>query len=166
VVSAEGDFYFLDPDLSQWCDTREFEILAGQVSAEGGGVLSDAKERAALACLALYHGDFLEGIWEDWTFQPRTSLLEMWFAVQYRLAEHYLLKENGKAAEHACREMLSRDACREEAHLGLMRAALGMGRRDQAVARYHAYCETLKKEMKMEPSAAAKRLYQEIVDRS
>jgi putative two-component system response regulator len=165
VVSAEGDFYSLDATVSQWVDTREFESLAQQVlTGDDQGALSAARERSALACLALYQGDFLEGIWEEWTFQPRTSFAETWFALQQRLGEHYLVSDNVKAAEHCYREMLSRDALREEAHVGLMRAALRAGRRDQVVERYHSYKSALGKDMGMEPSAEAQRVYLEAID--
>lgn len=165
LLQSDGDFYLLSNDLSSWCDVHEFENLAQKVtqgSSENG--LSNAKEQAALKCLALYQGDFLEGIWEEWTFQARTSLKETWFTVAERLTAHYLGDGNFKACEGLCQEMLGRDSCREEAHLALMRSALAQGRRDQAVTAYHQYAERLKKEMSLEPSPEVQRLYLEIID--
>ena len=164
-LQSDGDFYLLNPDLSTWCDVHEFEKLA-KLATQGSeeGTLSKSKEQAALKCLALYQGDFLEGIWEEWTFQPRTNLRETWFAVQLRLSEHYLAEKNLKAAENCYREMLVKEPCREEAHLGLIKAALSQGRKDQAVTTYHNYVELLKKEMNVEPSPEVKRLYLEVID--
>lgn len=165
VLQSDGDFYLLDSEIPTWCDVREFESLAQQVlqgSAEGP--LPKSREQAAQKCLSLYQGDFLEGIWEEWTFQARTNLRETWFSVQLRLGEHYLSQEDHKSAENCFREMQGRESCREEAHLGLIKSALKQGRRDQAVQAYHSYAELLKKEMNVEPSAEVKRLYLEVID--
>lgn len=164
-LQSDGDFYLLNPDLSTWCDVHEFEKLA-RVATMGSaeGSLSQNKEQAALKALSLYQGDFLEGVWEDWTFQPRTNLAETWFSVQIRLSEHYQAEKNHKAAENCYLEMLGRDACREEAHMGLIRSHLAQGRKDQAVGAYHQYVEVLKRELNVEPSPEVKRLYLEVID--
>jgi response regulator RpfG family c-di-GMP phosphodiesterase/DNA-binding SARP family transcriptional activator len=167
VLQSDGDFYLLNADISSWCDVRDFESLAQQVTqGSEEGELSRTREQAALKCLSLYQGDFLEGIWEEWTFQPRTNLRETWFSVQTRLAAHYLAQGNHKAADNCCGEMLSREPCREEAHLGLIQSALTQGRRDQAVMLYHKYVDILKKEMNLEPSVDVKRLYLEVIDQA
>ena len=81
-----------------------------------------------------------------------------------RLAQSYLANGKAEEAESCYRQMLERDSCREEAHLGLIRAHLAANRRDQAVACYHEYCKTLERELNLAPSPEATALYMQVVE--
>ena len=165
ILQSEGDFYFLDSEVPTWCDVKEFESLAQRITQSSPEEpLSLSREKAAQKCLTLYRGDFLEGIWEDWTLQVRTNLRETWFAVASRLGHHYLGQEDYRSAEACFRDMLGKDFCREEAHSGLIRSALAQERRDQAVKLYHAYARKLESEMNLKPSAELHKLYLEVID--
>lgn len=164
AVLSEGDFYFLDPELSVWADLWELEKAVEKVARVKSDDLGVEAEAAAIRAVALYRGDFLEGLWEEWTFEPRRSIKEKWMRLAERLALSYLANGKPEEAESCYRQMLERDSCREEAHLGLIRAHLAANRRDQAVACYHEYCKTLERELNLAPSPEATALYMQVVE--
>lgn len=161
-ILSDGDFYMLDPELSTWADIWELEKAEEAVARSRDPRLKDEVVAAAVRAVALYNGDFLEGLWEEWTFNPRRNFREKWIRVADRLAQHFVAGKQYDEAESCYRQILGIDGCREEAHLGLMKALLEAGRRDQALTCYDDYCKALERELDLGPSPAAKALYLEV----
>ena len=148
------------------------DVVAFEAAADCGlavpGVTADrrrAEHRAALEEAArLYKGDLLPGCGSEWIEADRERLRQRAQKVLTRLVG--LLEEdrayNG-AIEHAQR-LLRLDPLDEYAWCALMRAHARRGERATALHVYQQCAAVLKKELGIQPSAATRITYREILD--
>jgi len=96
--------------------------------------------------LQLYHGDFLEGDYDDWAVGERERLAALYETV---LAKHVRAKRDPEAA----RRLLARNPYAEEAYAVLIEAELGAGRSTSATVLVER-CRSALSEVDEKPSAA------------
>lgn len=139
-------------------DVNHFSRLVSRADAAG-----DDRQRAALLerAVALARGEYMEGVMAEWCV-PRRQELEVRLvntivalgAALTRVGEH------GRAAD-TFRLALGRDALREDAHRGLMRAYRGAGDRAMALRQFDVCKRILEEELGVPPdpkTVALKRL--------
>jgi len=108
-----------------------------------------------------YRGDFLEGIhYDEWCETERDNLQENYLLILDRLGTCFFQKEAYSFAVKVYREMLAKDACMEEAQRKLILSYYRLGFRDKAIKQYYKCVKVLKNELKIEPSATTKELFQ------
>src|SRR5215470_6880588 len=119
--------------------------------------------------LTLYEGDLLAGFdarshaFEDWLLTERERLRGLARQGLDRLLEHQTRGETLEAAIHTASRLLALDALREDIHRALMRLHVARGQRGAALRQYQSCVAILRHELGVEPEAATKRLYQEIL---
>jgi DNA-binding SARP family transcriptional activator len=101
-----GDLVSLHADLA--VDLWRFERLVA------GGTLAELR-----AAVALYHGEALPDVYDDWALGPRAAIHERFLACLEQLAE---AEADGVRAAMLYRRLVAADPLRESAHVGLMRA--------------------------------------------
>jgi predicted ATPase/DNA-binding SARP family transcriptional activator/DNA-binding CsgD family transcriptional regulator len=165
-----------DPDPS--AATRYLTLQDAQVAlCPGGQLLVDVEafeETAAAArrskdpaayrtAIELYSGELLpEDRYEEWAETRREELRQLHLALLTELAGlHKERGEHGLAVE-ALRRVVAEEPTLEEAHAGLMRLYALSERRGEAMAQYGWLCEVLSTRLGAEPSAATRRLRDEI----
>ena len=141
-------------------DVHELELLAAQ-----------ATPSSLVQAAALYEGDFLDGLavqeqpFEDWLIAQRERLHEVAVNSLARLLGHQRAAGSHDSAVQTALRLLRLDPLQEPVHRTLMQLYVETGRRGSALRQYQFCVATLQRELRTEPEAETKALYQEILRR-
>jgi len=151
VFKTDDDSLTLSAGPEAWVDAWEFERLARSADPAHW-------EQA----LALYAGDLLPEVYDDWVLLPRLALREHYLRLLQQLGER---AEAGRdwirAADHY-RRLAAADPLREAAHRGLMRALAALGRGPAALEAYAGLTELLARELGASPAAETLTLAEQV----
>lgn len=119
-----------------------------------------AEQIAQLAAsVALYHGDFLEGVilrdapdFEEWALAQRTRYRELALNALHDLVDLQMAEGDYTAAIDNVTRLLALDPWREEAHRQLMLALARTGRRSAALAAYEQCRRIMREVFAAEPA--------------
>jgi DNA-binding SARP family transcriptional activator len=160
ALVIQGNTVALDPAALE-LDVAAFERLVRRGTP-------DALESA----VALYRGPFLDGVvltapaFEEWLQSERTRLAELAAEALRRLLDRHVKGGRVEAATQVAVRLLALEPLQEEVHRTLMRLHVRQGRRTAALRQYQACLAVLQKELGVEPDAATKRLYLEILQQT
>src|SRR5262245_2911579 len=162
-------------------DPQPLQMHADAVALDPAAVSVDVEvfvERMAAATpaalvegLALYEGDFLEGLtvqeppFEDWLLAQRDRLRELALRGLGHLLAHQRAAGATEAAVRTAQRLLGLDPIQEPVHRALMQLYVDTGQRGAALRQYQLCVMTLQRELRAEPDADTKVLYQEILRR-
>jgi DNA-binding SARP family transcriptional activator len=158
-LRLEADTVALDP-AAVTVDVGAFE--------EG---ITLASPVALAKAVGLYEGDFLDGLavqespFEDWLQRERERLREMALQAFARLLDHLRAAGSTEDAIQTALRILALDPLQEAVHRALMGLYAETGRRAAALRQYQACVTTLQRELRAEPEAETRALYQEILRR-
>jgi ATP/maltotriose-dependent transcriptional regulator MalT/two-component SAPR family response regulator len=155
----------IEPE-SFWLDANEFEKLINQ------GIQQEINQHAPSAALALYNkalqlykGDFLPGcLYEDWAMPERERLKDLFLTTAERVARLRVGQQEWEECLVACKLILSRDNCWEEAYRLMMLALWKQGNRTAALRTYGKCLSTLDQELGIAPMPSTVELYEEILN--
>lgn len=152
------DWLVVDPDRVRlhvddelWVDVWEFERLA----ARGDSVSLEA-------AAALYTGDLLPEIYDDWILLPRLALLEKYLALLETLATKQEAQNDLPRALSYARQLITIDPLRESGHQTYLRLLGRLNRRTQALAHYDYVRQLFQTELGVEPLAETRHLVEAI----
>jgi DNA-binding SARP family transcriptional activator/TolB-like protein/Flp pilus assembly protein TadD len=154
VLRIERDRVWLDGNAVE-VDVAEFETLAASSNAE------DWRR-----CLTLYRGPLLEGIsvaddaCETWLSFERGRYRERHLDLLGKLLEHELTAREFDAAGEVAMRLLAIDSLSEEGHRGLMRVYAERGDHGRALKQYQQCRELLQRELRVQPGAETRELYE------
>jgi DNA-binding SARP family transcriptional activator len=161
AVIFEDGLYSFRWDCDYWLDVEAFE----QVLDEAGAAADRRVELAALQrALALYQGDYLEGVYEDWSSLERQRLREKYLAALEAVALLYAGRGNLQQAVEVFQQLVAEDPYREPAHRELMRSYYRLGDRAAAIRQYQSCVKLLREELGLSPSRDTEDLYLKIID--
>ena len=150
----------LDP-VAIAVDVTDFRRLAAQ-----------GTEAALAEAVRLYGGDLLDGLsvgeamFESWLTAERIRLHELAVKVfSGLLAEQVEVGTSDAGIETALR-LLALDPLQETGYRALMRIHASQGRRGTALRQYQLCADTLWRELRIEPEAETKRIYEKILRQS
>lgn len=142
AVVLRGEMVFLLPDVPVTVDVTDFDETSAAALADGG-------RAAAEAVLDKYGGEPLPAeLYADWAHETRERLTGR---------REQLLRQARR-----WHELLGLDPTDEQVHLELMRDLVRSGDRRGALRQYERLERVLRRELGVEPSAAATRLRNEI----
>jgi DNA-binding SARP family transcriptional activator len=144
------------PEASPEIDVRDFERAAGR------GLQGDRKALDEAA--RLYRGDLLPDCADEWIHADRERLRRQALRALTRLVD--LLEQEqayGDAIDRG-QQVLRIDPLNEPAWCALMRCHARRGERATALHLYQRCASLLKQELDVQPSAATRRTYREILD--
>jgi hypothetical protein len=156
---ADGETVALDPSAVT-VDVHQLELRAGQTTPS-----------ALVEAAALYEGEFLDGLavqeqpFEDWLLGHRERLRELAVNALSRLLAHQRAAGSNDSAVQTALHLLRLDPLQEPVHRALMQLYVETGRRGSALRQYQFWVATLQRELRTEPEAETKALYQEILQR-
>ncbi|MBI9049760.1 MAG: AAA family ATPase [Anaerolineaceae bacterium] len=164
LVISKGETIGLSPEIEISIDTQTFIQLTQPwinitpLPAEGKTTLMDA--------VNLYHGDLLEGYYEDWILIEREE-----FRIQYHQTLEKLLQvekssENYSLALDYGLKLLQFDPLQESIHQEIMRLYYLLGRPEAALHQFESCCQILRTELELEPEPETIELAKEITRRS
>jgi DNA-binding SARP family transcriptional activator len=149
VVERDRVALQVGPDL--WVDIWEFERL------------SQTDDLAALErVVALYTGDLLPEIYDDWILARRVALHEKYLTSLLRLGQAAEQRDQSEAAYQYYLRLAHDDPLREEAHRGLMRSLAHMGRLKDALDAYANLEALLHQELGVQPDADTRALAEKL----
>jgi DNA-binding SARP family transcriptional activator len=159
-IQATEDGYRLDgPGL--WVDVEEFErcsLEARRYEMEGHA------EEAALnyaRAAAIYRGDFLEDVPDEWVVLRRERLKDMYLLALARLADAaFSMLDFEQCIEH-CQQILAHDPCREQAYRVLMLCYARLGQRGRVRRWYEVCMRTLRGELDVDPEPETRATYEQ-----
>ncbi len=145
--------YYLNPGLSLQVDVEDFDRLyrAG-LALEREGRETEA-QRAFEEGATLYRGDlYIDDLQDVSLVIERERLAFTHLSLLARLADYALRRADHTATIDYGFQILSRDPCREDGHVLLMRSFSRLGQRVQALRQYELCRDLLKRELGIEPA--------------
>jgi DNA-binding SARP family transcriptional activator len=124
---------------------------------------ADAVERLRRG-VALYVGDLLPGVHEDWVLREREKLRRHQLNALWRLVETSERDGDAAGAVRWAEAILEIDDLREDMHRELMRLYLRAGQRALALRQYERCRAILRRQLAIEPMQETQALYREIVE--
>ena len=158
VVFEEG-LYRFNWECGYWFDV---EALDGALERAGQATDRGKKTAFLEEALALYRGDYLEGIYADWCTLERERLRGQYLAALGALAG--LCADQGDLARavelYQC--LLTHDPYQEGVHRALMRCYYRLGDRPAAIRQYQSCVRILHTELGLSPAPETEQLYRQI----
>lgn len=161
VVIRDGDRYRVNPELDVWFDADLFrrEICAA-LSATSRG--EDTLDRLDVG-LALYRGDFLEGMAVgDWHLPVRDELGRLFADGLSGLAELQMARGDFPGASATLQRLVARENLREDAVRRLMICYAQSGQRTRAIQQYETLVRLLSVELDTVPEEETRDLAERI----
>ena len=138
--NTDGETLTLRTTPELWVDVHTFEQLTQTASVE-------ALQQAA----ALYQGDLLPTLYDDWLLPHRERLRETYLTTLLKLADLAETAQQPETALTHYRQLLTADPLREDAARGQMRCLALLGRFPDALAAFTALEQTLQTELGVQP---------------
>ena len=165
IVSSkmQGERISLNWSLPGWIDVVIFERKAAAGLDLDPTSLGRKQLRHLQEAAALYRGDLLAGLDDDWVMIERQRLRNIYLDVLMRLAEAHDARQESEAALIFARRLSALDPLREDVHRLIMRLFIKGGNRGKAIEQYRICQGELGSELGVEPMEETKALYAEIV---
>lgn len=155
--------YQLDPEFSYAIDVEDFERLIAEAEVAKREKDNERFRRSLESAYALYRGEFMSGIYDDWAETRRIFYTEQFGRVISALAKLSFAEKRWSGALKFAQEVLKDDPFREDMHRMIMKI-LSAQSKPAAVRKHFEELETLLDgELGIEPSAETRRLYRELV---
>jgi len=113
--------------------------------------------------LALYRGDYLTGVYEDWVSLDRDRLRGLYFSALEHLARSYAEQRKLARAIEIYQRLVKEEPFLEANHRELMRLYFRQGNRSAAIHQYLALVKLLDEELGLVPNAETQSLYLRII---
>lgn len=142
---TSGDTVRLGPTVQV-----DVDALVGTAARVRDGDSSDTTATA----LATGRHDLLPGWYEDWVLAERERLRQLRLHMLEQVADHHLTAGRHGEALEAALEALAAEPLRETPHRLVVRIHLAEGNAFEAVHAFYVYRDLLRRELRLEPSAA------------
>jgi DNA-binding SARP family transcriptional activator len=161
INSHTGDIGF-NPEANCWLDVAVFENLADRVLKEPIESVTAAQVQELEKVLALYTGDLLEGVYEEWALVAREYQRLLYIrCLDYLMRYFHCQAAYHKGIEYG-KAILILDPLREEVHRSLMQLYMECGQRSLAVRQYETCRQQLLGELGIQPMEETKALYSRV----
>jgi DNA-binding SARP family transcriptional activator len=147
--------YSLDVEVLEAAVTRYQNLPGRELAPEQAARVEEA--------VALYTGDLLTGIYEDWCLCERERLNLLYLnALSKLMSFHQTNRTYERGLEYGQR-ILAFDDTREMAHRQMMQLYGLLGDRNAALAQYERCAQILRETLQAAPMQATQRLYEQIL---
>ncbi|MBT8217780.1 MAG: AAA family ATPase [Acidimicrobiia bacterium] len=150
-----------NPSSDFWLDVAAFEgataSLKEVVEEPAAGRLGELTD-----AIALYRGDLLAGMYDDWITVEQERLRRLLFRALRHVAAIYKSRGEFDEALSFARRLALLDPLHEEAHRDVMRLCLLAGRPNDALLQYEVCYSALADELGAEPEPATTQLFESI----
>lgn len=163
-ISTRSGEYYMEKDLF-WVDVDAFNGLLEACAQHQHVSLNrcDACAHRLQTALDLYHGDYLESLYDDWALEAQRPLAEAHLNALQQLAGYYESHGDRRRAAALQRQVLEKDPLHEEAHGALMQLYLQMGERSGALRQYRELEALLADELGVDPMPETQALYRSLL---
>lgn len=161
-ISIDPEWIQVSPQADLWCDVAELKAAFRQVCDVAGETLSAAAAQMAEEAVRLYHGDLLEGWYQDWCLFERERVQSIYLALLDKLMAYYEARQQFELGLAHGATILRYDRARELTHRRLMRLLFLSGDRTGALRQYERCAAIVGEEFDASPSEPTSDLYQRI----
>jgi ABC-type oligopeptide transport system substrate-binding subunit/DNA-binding SARP family transcriptional activator len=158
----------MNTEANTWLDAIQFEQELAPL-LHSNEALSPEQLEQATQVVALYQGDFLEGVYlrecrrmEDWIVRERERLHHMVVAALSSLVTHALHSGDYQPGLKHVQRLLELDPLMEAGHRQMMRLLALSGQRGAALAQFETCQRILQDELGVQPEAATVALFKQI----
>jgi DNA-binding SARP family transcriptional activator len=145
-----------------WLDTKEFQAHLSKVGHRLPEEVSQEEAHLLQTAVALYRGDLLEEIYDEWCEYDRQRLRLLAVDAIHRLMMYHLHRREWGPALQYGQQLLATDPLHEQVHCTLMRCYASIGNRGAALRQYRTCARLLREELDVEPMRATVALYDDI----
>jgi DNA-binding SARP family transcriptional activator len=162
-LDASGQSLQWRPDSPYILDVADFEAALSR--AEQAGQKNDlaAVRQGLEQAVALYKGDLLPSCYDDWIIPAREGLRQAYLSTLERLVRMLEEGRDYPSAISYAQHLLRYDPLHEATYRHLMRLHALNDDRAGALRVYHTCTTVLQRELEVEPSAATRRAYQQLL---
>ena len=150
-------------ESQHWVDVECFARQTHSLLRKPAQEFGPADAAQIEECLALYRGELLESLYDDWALRERERYRTIHLNCLTRLMTFYATVREYERAITCGDEILRRDPVREDVHCELMRIYLESGQRGLATRQYAQCREFLNQELGVPPLEETQTLYAQIV---
>jgi DNA-binding SARP family transcriptional activator len=143
-------------------DVEDFETVTARYQETTGRELTVAEAAQLEEAIALYSGDLLAGIYEDWCLYERERLNLLYLNTLGKLMIFHEFNGTYDQGLAHGRRILACDNTRERVHRRLMRLYWQLGNRGAALAQYKLCEQVLREALDVSPLEETTRLYQQM----
>jgi DNA-binding SARP family transcriptional activator len=130
-----------------------------------GRVKEQAEELSILEeAISYYQGDFLQGIYADWTTLDRERLRMQYLVGMEKLAGLYSKNKKYQRSIELYQRILKQDPYRETTHRALILDYYNSGDRAAAIRHYNLCVSLLEHELGVNPAEDTKALFKQITN--
>ena len=162
IVFRDGA-YSLNPELAYSIDTEEFESAVGEAEKAKREKNTEAFRENLETAHALYRGEYMAGVYEDWAEERRHYYAEQFSRVLGGLAKLAFAEKKWSNALKFAGEILQIDPFREDAHRLIMKVFAAQGKRAKVKEQFETLQNYLKKELGVAPAPETRRVFQELL---
>lgn len=152
LLHADGSSIQINPEASIWIDAESFEH-----HARDEATIHELQE-----AIALYKGDLLEDIYDEWCDEVRGTFRQTYLSTLDRATQLLLDANRHAEAIPYAQKWASAEPLDEAAHRRLLTLYSAVGDRARAVQHYQSLVKTLAHELNAEPLPETQTLYQSI----
>ena len=145
-----------------WLDVEVFETTIAQYQGLAVGDLTPEQIEVLEESVALYAGDLLENIYEDWCLYDRERLRLLYLSALSTLVAFHETNGSYERGLAYGKSILARDETRERVHRQMMRLYWCSGDRHAALAQYKRCAQILLEELGIPPMDETTLLYQQM----
>jgi DNA-binding SARP family transcriptional activator len=161
---ATGDHTVALIDSSAYSlDVEDFERVTGRFRDQLGQQLTAEQAGCLEQVIALYVGDLLENVYEDWCLHDRERLRLLYLDTLAKLVAFHEFQGTYERGLAYGEQYLAHDPTRERVHRQMMRLHWRSGDCHEALAQYKRCAQILREEMGIEPVARTRLLYNRMV---
>lgn len=162
ILLVDPAWVQINQQAALWLDVAVFEEAYSQVQGVPSTELNQQQIAQMQAATQLYHGELLEGCYQDWCLYERERLQNMYLAMLDKLMDY--CEEHGDytaGIEYGAR-VLRYDRAHERSHRQLMRLHYLAGDRTAALRQYERCATALDEELGVQPARRTTQLYEQI----
>jgi ABC-type oligopeptide transport system substrate-binding subunit/DNA-binding SARP family transcriptional activator len=167
-VNITREKVVINPEANTWLDALQFEQNLAPILQSNETLSTERLEQAAQG-VALYQGEFLEGVYlrecrrmEDWIVRERERLHHMAVAALSSLTAHALHSSAYQQGILHGQRLLELDPLMEAGYRQMLRLLALSGQRGAAIAQFETCRRILQEELGVEPEAATVALFEQI----
>jgi DNA-binding SARP family transcriptional activator len=161
---VEPEWVQVNPEASLWIDVAAFEHAYRLVHGVPGSDLDSRRALLLRSAVELYHGDLLDGWYEDWCLYERERLQHMYLAMLDKLLAYSQVNEDYELGLMYGLRILRYEPARERTHRRLMRLHYLAGNRTAALRQYDRCLAALDAELGVGPARRTVELRGQIQD--
>jgi DNA-binding SARP family transcriptional activator len=162
LLLVDSNWIQFNAEANAWIDIAEFEQAFTGLQSVPGRALGKQRAQSLEKVVDLYHGDLLEGCYEDWCLYERERLQNMYLAMLEKLIAYCEVHNRYPAGLAYGERILRLDGARERTHRRLMRLQYLAGDRTKALRQYERCVGALADELGVGPAARTVKLYEQI----